>query len=123
MGETKRLLRASMRGLLPDHVLAPRKARTGTPETYFSRWFWERFPVFATAAFEAPLLAELGIVDPTVLKRETNRLVNGGSSTEKLTLYFTLQAELWLRARMGRQIPAEPPDTVLSLTAPARAAS
>jgi len=33
--DTKRLLRAAMRGLLPDAVLAPRPARTGVPRHYF----------------------------------------------------------------------------------------
>lgn len=121
-GETKRLPRAAVRGLLPEHVLAPRLKRTGTPTSYFMRWYRDRFPHFAIAAFTDPLLAELGIVDTRVLQRETNRLVNEGAQDEQLALYFTFQAELWLRARRGRQIAAEPrTDLVREITVPAAA--
>ena len=92
--ETKRLLRAAMRGLLPDHVLAPRAKRTGTMADYLARSLRESFGPLAERYLETPLLAELGIVDPVRLRRAAARL------DEQVQLFYTLQAELWLRARL-----------------------
>ena len=42
--ETKKLLRASMRGLLPDSILATRTKRTGVTGGYFGRSMREHLP-------------------------------------------------------------------------------
>lgn len=98
--ETKRLLREAGRGLLPDEVLAPRAKRTGTTGAYFDRALRQRNAEFIDAAFRAPLrLAELGMVDATLLRRRWDDFLRSGEGNLGLNLYLTLQTELWLRAR------------------------
>ena len=99
--ETKRLLRASMRGLLPGDVLAPRDTKTGTLGGYFAAAMRADFPALAADAFRAPRLAELGIVDPAALRAACERYARGGDGSLGFGLVQTLQAELWLRARQG----------------------
>lgn len=99
--ETKRLLRASMRGLLPDEVLAPRDTKTGTLGGYFAAAMKADFPALAARAFRAPRLAELGIVDPAALRASCDRYARTGDGSLGFGLVQTLQVELWLRAREG----------------------
>ena len=94
--ETKRLLRAAMRGLLPDEVLAPRAVRTGTTADYLARSLRENFTSLADQYLATPLLAELGILEPRRLRRSMARL------DEQVQLLYTLQTELWLRAHLDR---------------------
>jgi asparagine synthase (glutamine-hydrolysing) len=99
-GETKRLLRRAMRGLLPDAFLAPRAHRTGVPVHYLLR------SVRACAAdldpAHGPLrLAELGIVDEAALRRGWSEFQRTASTSLGAQLFFTLQAERWLRAQAG----------------------
>jgi asparagine synthase (glutamine-hydrolysing) len=94
--ETKRLLRAAMRGLLPDHVLAPRAQRTGTMADYLSRSLQQGFRALADKYLSTSVLGELGIVDQRRLLRATHRL------DEQVQLFYTLQTELWLRSHLGR---------------------
>src|SRR5665647_2872372 len=54
--ETKKLLRASMRGLLPDSILAARTTRTGVTGGYFGRSMREHLPMMVAAAFDHSLL-------------------------------------------------------------------
>ena len=102
-GETKRLLREAVRGLVPDVVLAPRSVRTGVTGAYFDRSMRAAFPTLAGVAFREPLLAELGIVDPVMLRRASEAYLRdgwGGAQTG-VCLFFTLQTELWLRGHLG----------------------
>ncbi|HYR11324.1 MAG TPA: asparagine synthase-related protein, partial [Longimicrobium sp.] len=99
--ETKRLLRASMRGLLPDDVLAPRDTKTGTLGGYFAAAMKADFPALAAEAFRAPRLAELGIVHPGALRAACERYARTGDGSLGFGLVQTLQVELWLRAREG----------------------
>jgi asparagine synthase (glutamine-hydrolysing) len=99
--ETKRLLRASMRGLLPEEVLAPRETKTGTLAGYFAAAMKADFPALAAEAFRAPRLAELGIVDPAALRASCERYARTGDGSLGFGLVQTLQVELWLRAREG----------------------
>ena len=101
--ETKSLLRKSATGVLPDHVLAPRPHRTGTTGRYFAtgmRGAGER--LFADA-FRAPLLADLGVVDPDALRRTASEYLRGHHPSWGVNLFLTMQAELWLRSRLNVQ--------------------
>ena len=110
--ETKRLLRRAMRGLLPDSVLAPRDTKTGTLGGYFSDAMRRDFPALAEAAFRAPLLAEMGIVDPRALREACGSYARTGDGSLAFGLVQTLHVELWLRAREGRAAPrAASPET------------
>ena len=97
--ETKRLLRAAVRGLLPDAVLAPRAHKTGTMGDYFGRAIQSEFPKIASELFRAPLLAELGIVDAKRLWQAGARVERNVPESSVAELVFTLEVELWLRAR------------------------
>ena len=98
--ETKRLLRSAMRGLLPDHVLAPRTHRTGITLNYSDAKMRETMPsLLAEILAEPLLLAELGIVEPDALRAAWPEFLSTGASHVSIPLFLTLQTELWLRAR------------------------
>ena len=103
-GETKRLLRAAGRGLLPDEVLAPRRRRTGLTSQYFRRSMRRELPALARSLFAAPVLADLGIVDPRALREAADTYLRDGGQELGVTLFLTIQTELWLRTRSA---PAE----------------
>lgn len=96
--ETKRLLRRSMRGLLPDHVLAPRVTRTGVTSRYFERSMQAQFGTLFEQTENCARLAELGIVDQDMLVRTWESYRRGGARQSGVGLFLTLQAEMWLWA-------------------------
>jgi hypothetical protein len=103
--QNKRLLRASMRGVLPDEIIAPRKSRTGLPTTYFWRSV-EDHVRFARDRFAGGmLLAEVGVVDHMTLLSSLDAFLGGRVEDleEVAALSFVIQAELWLRSEMGRE--------------------
>lgn len=112
-GDQKRLLRAAMRGLLPEEVLAPRPTKTGTLATYFrAHMVKDGLPRLRTIA-RAPRLAEWGIVHRGRLRRAVEEFAAAKWSYPHVeALYCTLMAELWLRAH-------EPAPEVTSSSAPA----
>lgn len=98
--ETKRLLRRSMSGLLPEHILAPRARRTGVTSAYLDRSLRKTHSAYIEGVLSAPLrLAELGIVDPAALRGAWSGFLGRGGGELAVNLLLTLQAELWLRAR------------------------
>lgn len=99
--QTKRLLRASARGLLPDDVLAPRRYRTGMTTAYFQREMRNALTAPTGQVLTDPVLAELGIVDPGALRAAVERFIAHADVNLGVQLYFTLQTELWVRARTG----------------------
>ncbi|HYD53549.1 MAG TPA: asparagine synthase-related protein [Gemmatimonadaceae bacterium] len=112
--ETKRLLRHAMRGLLPEHVLAPRAHRTGITSAYSHRRMLEAMPALLERLFAEPLLlAELGIVEPAPLRRAWDQYLSSRALHVKIPLFLTLHAELWLRARRAEV------DGLAPVTAPA----
>lgn len=99
--ETKSLLRRSARGVLPDHVLAPRPRRTGTTGRYFATGMRSGGERLFADAFRAPLLADLGIVDGDALRRTAAEYLRGNHSDWGVNLFLTMQAEMWLRSRLN----------------------
>ena len=99
-GEVKLLLRRSVRGLLPDHVLTPRKEKTGVLLSYFDRSLRADRTGLIEDAFSHPSLAELGVVDPVRLREEWHEYRGNGGSRKGMQLFYTLQIELWTRARL-----------------------
>jgi len=95
------LLRAAMRDLLPDVVLASRPRRTGTTVGYSRYWMRERMPAVLKRMCEQPLETEaLGLVDGTALRRARERFETGWvDDYTRLHLYHTIEVELWMRAR------------------------
>jgi len=99
--ETKRLLRASMRGLLPDSILQTRAKRTGETGGYFTRSMRQQLPALVDPVFEHSLLAQAGVIDATLFRQAVAEYARGVQSNFAASLYFTLQAELWLRSHIA----------------------
>ena len=101
-GETKRLLRAAMRDLLPAGVLAPRPVRTGVTTGYSRAWMRRHMPGLCERTLRTPLeLERLGIVDGAALRHAADRFTAGQWTDDftRVHLYHTFEVELWLRAR------------------------
>jgi asparagine synthase (glutamine-hydrolysing) len=104
--ETKILLRRAMEGLLPATVLAPRARRTGSTAGFSARRMREAYPVLLRRLFGQPLrLAELGVVDPAVLKAAADRWAEQGDDSARVGLFDAMRVEFWLRGR-ERSTPA-----------------
>jgi len=98
--ETKKLLRRAMHGLLPPEVLAPRTHRTGVTGGYSHRWMVEVFPEVLRRTMSQPLiLEELGIVRSAALRDACTAYPRRSDGATRVGLFYTLQAELWLRAQ------------------------
>jgi asparagine synthetase B (glutamine-hydrolysing) len=102
-GDKKRLLRRAMRGLLPDEVLAVRGAKTGTQHSFFYRGMREQVLPLLDSLSRDAALAELGIVSPRALAAAIADHRAGRTAAHTEELYATLQTELWLRARLGKE--------------------
>lgn len=100
-GETKVLLRHAMRGLLPDHVLAPRPQRTGVTSAYFLRQMRGPGRPLLEAMLADSRLAAIGMIDASRLRRGWEHLLAHDDAELGARLYFTLQAELWVRTRIA----------------------
>ena len=96
--ETKRVLRAAMKGIIPDEVLAPRRMRTGTTGRLFSRAMRSAGPDLITDATRESRLGELGIVDVDALRRGWKQWEGSGDGNLGVALFLTLQTEFWTRA-------------------------
>lgn len=105
--ETKRLLRSSMRGLLPDSVLAPRPYRTGVTSGYSHGAMTRIFPSVLDEVRKSPLiLDELGVVrSKTFYDSATEYVERGGDAFHRVNLFYTLHTELWLRSRLRGETP------------------
>ncbi len=99
--ESKRLLRHAMRGLLPPSVLAPRPHRTGVTSAYFLRHLRGEGVALVDSLLQDPLLASLGIIDASRLRRAWDFVMTHDHDELGGRIFFTLQAELWLRAHQA----------------------
>jgi asparagine synthetase B (glutamine-hydrolysing) len=101
-GDSKRLLRLAVQGVVPDEVLASRPRKTGTTGKYFMDSMRRDFPKLAEQAFAKPVLPELGVVDLSRLRTGLADFLARRAGPEIASpLYFTLQTELWLQAQQG----------------------
>jgi asparagine synthetase B (glutamine-hydrolysing) len=108
--ETKRLLRAAMRDLLPPALLAPRGRRTGVTTGYSRGWMQRRYPELFAQLWREPLeLERLGIVDGRALRRAADTVfASGTDGWIRINLFHVLEVEHWLRARASRENTAAP---------------
>lgn len=105
-GDHKRLLRAAMRGLLPDSALGVRRVKTGTLASYFARNMQTDGLRLLAELRSSRALADAGIIEPREFDRAIARYrVEGPSYPFAESLYCTLQAEAWLSARNTRSMP------------------
>ena len=106
--ETKTLLRAALRGLLPDSVLAARPNRTGVTDDYIRTAMRGSYLAHLDDVLRAPvLLADLGIVEPGAWRRAAHACIGDAWSIDAaMALWFTLQTEVWLRGKTAaRDVP------------------
>jgi asparagine synthase (glutamine-hydrolysing) len=99
--QRRSLLRRSVQGLLPDHILCPRQYRTGTTGDAFIAGGRTHFPQLRPEITRAMALADLGIVNPGRLRAAWDEFLRDGSPELGFQLIVTLHAELWLRTRTG----------------------
>lgn len=99
--ETKRTLRAAMRGIIPDEVLAPRRTRTGTTGQLFARALRTAGPALIADVTERSRLGDAGIVVPRRLADGYRQWLATGDGNLGVALFLTVQAEYWLRAHSG----------------------
>jgi asparagine synthase (glutamine-hydrolysing) len=118
--ETKLLLRRAVGGLLPEHVLAPRPAKTGTTGAYFERSMKEGYPLLCEEFLRCSKLESAGMIDADELRRSATTYTRGVASGQVgVNLFLSLQAELWLRAHERQAdspnggVPEEPLVTVV----------
>ncbi len=97
--QNKYLLRRSMKGLLPDELLAPRKERTGMPSTYLDRTLDAHLTEARDLFRGGMLLASLGIADHGKLLDEIDGFLAGRVKDRErgAALVAATQAEWWLR--------------------------
>ncbi len=100
--ETKLLLRRAMRGLLPDRVLAPRARRTGVTSAYFLRQLRGPGRAAVTEMLNDSRLADVGMIDLPRLRRAWEHVLAHDDDEMGIRIYFTLQAEFWLRSHEER---------------------
>lgn len=103
-GEDKHLIRHAMKDMLPPEALAPRPLKTGSLGGYFGRALRRVLPELLHLT-EQPVLAELGIVDRSRLQHAASVYRRSLHQDNDLgvALLSTLQAELWLRARVKNE--------------------
>jgi asparagine synthase (glutamine-hydrolysing) len=113
-GETKRLLRQAGVGLLPDHVLAPRRTRTGVTSGYMDREIRTRWASYFRQMFREMTLGDVGIVSPPAVREAWDRYLLRGDANLGANLWCTLQTELWLRGKLNGDIKLTPPGQTTS---------
>lgn len=98
--QNKYLLRRSMRGLLPDELLAPRSDRTGLPVTYLDRTLRAHLTEARNSFQDGMLLAKAGIVDHRNLLGQIDGFLDGriDEREEGAALVAAVQAEWWLQS-------------------------
>jgi hypothetical protein len=106
-----------MKGLLPDEFLAPRPARTGITTQYMREQLHGPARPLIEAAFERPVLAELGILDADRLRSDWRKYLETGQGLA-LSFYDVYQTETWLRTHLGagsgHELRAEAAGSVVS---------
>ncbi len=114
LGEKKRLLRASMRGLLPDEVLAARPRRTGLPGAWLREQLLALLPPIVASMQRECRLADLGLIEPGVLQEDFELFARAPEREARRGggVFHAVAAECWLRARVVPQAGAERPALV-----------
>jgi hypothetical protein len=99
-GETKRLLRASMNGLLPAAVLTRRRDRTGVAVEYLRKSRRAALPGWAEVIGAELRLSELGLVRAADLRAAQARYLSTPRWEGTLggELFNVYSAEFWVRA-------------------------
>jgi len=100
-GDSKRLLRRAMSGLLPDSVLAPRSRKTGTPVGYFNRQLPGSLGSEVDELFRArqSQLVRMGLLDRALLESAVDEYLRSGVHGLGAIIHLTVETERWLVSR------------------------
>jgi asparagine synthase (glutamine-hydrolysing) len=101
-GERKRILRRAMQDVLPDNVRA-RTSKGGIDARIL--WSLHREKRRLDAMLKDPILAQLGCIEPAVL-RDAVEQARRGVPVHNVHLFCTLSMETWLSVRSGRWQPS-----------------
>jgi asparagine synthase (glutamine-hydrolysing) len=106
-GEGKRVLRESVRTLIPDSVTAHRPVKTGIPRGYLHRRMKVGFREALDRVFGQGVgaLEAAGLLDADALRRSTAEYLANEQHILGVQLFLTLQGELWLRSVRGFSDP------------------
>ena len=104
-GDSKRLLRTAMAGLIPDSVLAPRGRKTGTPAGYFRRQFAGLIQPEVDTLFRSrpSNLEKLGVLEHQTFMDSVHQYVNKEVHVLGALLHQTMCVERWLAVRANRK--------------------
>lgn len=102
-GDSKRILRYAMKGLLPESVLAARDRKTGTTIGYFRRQLQGSLESEVVRLFggRRSHLERMGILNRQALLAAVERYTRTGAHEIGAIVHFTLEAERWLDAHQG----------------------
>lgn len=104
--ESKSLLRRVMAGSLPELVRRrPDKTRFGA---FIDHSLRHKEPRRVAALFDAPLMADLGFVDPRVLRDSMEDYRRGRVAAPVPSLWYPITLELWLRRAWAQRRITEP---------------
>jgi hypothetical protein len=99
-GDSKRLLRRAMSGLLPADVLAPRSRKTGTPAGYFNRQLGKALAGEVGYLFRSrSYLEQMGLLDRPRFDSAVEEYGRTGLHGLGSAIHLTLETERWLAAR------------------------
>jgi asparagine synthase (glutamine-hydrolysing) len=100
LGNVKRLLKAAVKGIVPDSVLAPRPLKTGLAAGYLERQFNRQLLERLKRAFgPSSALGDHGIVEPGNVLQFGQRYDAQPDHLTGVSLFLTLEAEYWLRGK------------------------
>jgi asparagine synthase (glutamine-hydrolysing) len=101
-GARKWILREAMRGILPD-VIRRRRGKGSVDAR--SSWTMSHRGDAIESLLRDPILAQLGCLEPTVLRTSLAEAANGADHLRS-NIIRTLALETWLRVRVGLPIPS-----------------
>lgn len=102
-GNSKRLLKAAVKGLVPESVLAPRPFKTGVASGYLSRQYRETLRrqvervLPRSGGKTGSWLLEQGLVDRDELYRALDYYDSTLEHLTGVSIHLTIEAELWAR--------------------------
>ena len=102
-GETRSLMRRSLKGLLPEAVLN-RRGKRGPKEALY-RAVMRHWPTLRPI-FDDPLVCARGYMDAAQLRKALER-VRHGCESNAFPILQTISLEFWLRALDNRRSPAK----------------
>ena len=96
---TKLILRRALKGILPEAI----RLRTDKAvfRSYLDFSLRDKAVKQVRGLLEAPVLADMGVVNPRVLRDSYDRFVTNAGFDKSYALWFTITLELWVRQYRG----------------------